>query len=262
MSFLRFNSFNLDCIFFIIYFSDTRKSHFIHTQICAHFMHSIPFSSLAYKCWFSLYSLSDLASFRWPWVWNAEDVRSSWSNQPHCWVQGRGQLSRAVRQAQPREWSSHAGPLCLWVYLTDLDSAINSSCHPRENFPDGHTVWQRKRRLQASCSRGPGLPPKDGASPIACGPGSRAAQRILKDGGLLPSFFWGDILPKRLGPLYLPERYQKRSESNELGLNICHSQEDLTMDRGAWQATVHGVARVRHALATQPPPPPSYSRIP
>ena len=27
------------------------------------------------------------------------------------------------------------------------------------------------------------------------------------------------------------------------------------MDRGAWQATVHGVARVRHDLATKPPPP-------
>ena len=27
------------------------------------------------------------------------------------------------------------------------------------------------------------------------------------------------------------------------------------MDRGAWQATVHGVARVRHDLATTPPPP-------
>ena len=26
------------------------------------------------------------------------------------------------------------------------------------------------------------------------------------------------------------------------------------MDRGAWQATVHGVARVRHNLATKPPP--------
>ena len=28
------------------------------------------------------------------------------------------------------------------------------------------------------------------------------------------------------------------------------------MDRGAWQAAVHGVARVRHDLATKPPPPP------
>ena len=27
------------------------------------------------------------------------------------------------------------------------------------------------------------------------------------------------------------------------------------MDRGAWQATVHGVTRVRHNLATKPPPP-------
>ena len=26
--------------------------------------------------------------------------------------------------------------------------------------------------------------------------------------------------------------------------------------RGAWQATVHGVARVGHDLATKPPPPP------
>ena len=29
------------------------------------------------------------------------------------------------------------------------------------------------------------------------------------------------------------------------------------MDRGAWQSIVHGVARVRHDLATKPPPPPS-----
>ena len=26
------------------------------------------------------------------------------------------------------------------------------------------------------------------------------------------------------------------------------------MDRGAWQATVHGVSRVGHDLATKPPP--------
>ena len=28
------------------------------------------------------------------------------------------------------------------------------------------------------------------------------------------------------------------------------------MDRGAWQAIVHGIARVRHNLATKPPPRP------
>ena len=27
------------------------------------------------------------------------------------------------------------------------------------------------------------------------------------------------------------------------------------MERGAWQAIVHGVTRVRHDLATKPPPP-------
>ena len=27
------------------------------------------------------------------------------------------------------------------------------------------------------------------------------------------------------------------------------------LDRGAWQATVHGVTRVRHDLVTKPPPP-------
>jgi len=27
------------------------------------------------------------------------------------------------------------------------------------------------------------------------------------------------------------------------------------MDKGAWRATVHGVARVGHDLATKPPPP-------
>ena len=32
------------------------------------------------------------------------------------------------------------------------------------------------------------------------------------------------------------------------------------MDRGAWQATVHVVARVRHKLATKPPPTTTPSR--
>ena len=30
----------------------------------------------------------------------------------------------------------------------------------------------------------------------------------------------------------------------------------IPMDRGAWQATVYGVTRVRHDLVTKPPPPP------
>ena len=33
------------------------------------------------------------------------------------------------------------------------------------------------------------------------------------------------------------------------------------MDRGAWRATVQGVARVRHDLATKPPPPSGELRV-
>ena len=33
------------------------------------------------------------------------------------------------------------------------------------------------------------------------------------------------------------------------------------MDRGAWQATVHGVARVRHNLAAKPPPHIVYKKL-
>ena len=34
------------------------------------------------------------------------------------------------------------------------------------------------------------------------------------------------------------------------------------MDRGDWQATVHGVTRVRHDLVTKPPPPRQYPKLP
>ena len=33
------------------------------------------------------------------------------------------------------------------------------------------------------------------------------------------------------------------------------------MDRGAWQATVHGVTRVGHDLVTKPPPPPLFQHL-
>ena len=32
------------------------------------------------------------------------------------------------------------------------------------------------------------------------------------------------------------------------------------MDRGAWQAIVHGVTRVAHDLLTKPPPPPYFNK--
>ena len=33
------------------------------------------------------------------------------------------------------------------------------------------------------------------------------------------------------------------------------------MDRGTWQASVHGVARAGHDVATTPPPPPSVKGL-
>ena len=38
------------------------------------------------------------------------------------------------------------------------------------------------------------------------------------------------------------------------GNPLQYSWVEIPMDRGVWQTTVHGVARVRHNLATKPPP--------
>ena len=46
-----------------------------------------------------------------------------------------------------------------------------------------------------------------------------------------------------------------RSPEEENGNSLQYSCLENLMDRGAWQATVHGVARVRNDLATKPPPP-------
>ena len=39
------------------------------------------------------------------------------------------------------------------------------------------------------------------------------------------------------------------------GNPLQYSRLENAMDRGAWQATVHGVARVGHDLVTKSPPP-------
>ena len=44
--------------------------------------------------------------------------------------------------------------------------------------------------------------------------------------------------------------------AEENGNSFQYSCLENPMDRGGWQATVHGVARVGHDLATKPPPPP------
>ena len=40
------------------------------------------------------------------------------------------------------------------------------------------------------------------------------------------------------------------------GNQLQNSCLDNPLDRGSWKATVHGVARIGHDLATKPPPPP------
>ena len=39
------------------------------------------------------------------------------------------------------------------------------------------------------------------------------------------------------------------------GNSLQYSCLENSMDRGVWQATVHGVTRVGHDLVTKPPPP-------
>ena len=45
-----------------------------------------------------------------------------------------------------------------------------------------------------------------------------------------------------------------RSPGEGHGNPLEYSCLENPMDRGAWQAAVHGVARVRHDLETKPPP--------
>ena len=50
-----------------------------------------------------------------------------------------------------------------------------------------------------------------------------------------------------------------RSSGEGNGNPLKYSFLGNPMDRGAWQATVHGVVRVRHDLVTKLPPPPRQS---
>ena len=45
-----------------------------------------------------------------------------------------------------------------------------------------------------------------------------------------------------------------RSSVEENGNRLQYSCLENPMDRGVWRATVHGVTRVGHDLATKPPP--------
>ena len=52
----------------------------------------------------------------------------------------------------------------------------------------------------------------------------------------------------------IPGSGRSSGEGNGNPLQYSHLQKP--MDRGAWKATVHGTARVRHDLGTKPSPPP------
>ena len=47
----------------------------------------------------------------------------------------------------------------------------------------------------------------------------------------------------------------RRAPGEGTGNPLQYSCQGNPMDRGAWQAMVHGVARTGHDLATKPPPP-------
>ena len=49
------------------------------------------------------------------------------------------------------------------------------------------------------------------------------------------------------------------SPGEENGNPLQYSSLEDPMGRGAWQATVHGVARVRQDLVTTPPPPKTFT---
>ena len=54
------------------------------------------------------------------------------------------------------------------------------------------------------------------------------------------------------GPGSIPGSGRSSGEGN--GNPLHYSRLENPMDRGAWQATAHGIARVGHDLLTKPPP--------
>ena len=52
----------------------------------------------------------------------------------------------------------------------------------------------------------------------------------------------------------------ERSPGEGNGNPLQYSCLENPMDRGAWQDTVHGVARGKHNLVTKPPPPYQYQK--
>ena len=63
------------------------------------------------------------------------------------------------------------------------------------------------------------------------------------------------ILVKITSHKFLFYSWVGKSPGEGNGNPLQYSCLENPMDRGAWQATIHGVKRVGHDLATKPPPP-------
>ena len=69
-----------------------------------------------------------------------------------------------------------------------------------------------------------------------------------------PRSMWDLLLPNAGELGSIPGSGRSPGEGN--GNPLQYSCLENPMDRGAWWATVQGVSRVGHDLATKPPPPP------
>ena len=64
------------------------------------------------------------------------------------------------------------------------------------------------------------------------------------------------LVKKKKNPPAMQEAWVGRSPGEGNGNPLQSSCLENPMDRGAWRATVHRITRVRHDLATTPPPSP------
>ena len=67
-------------------------------------------------------------------------------------------------------------------------------------------------------------------------------------------FLWKRLPAVQAGQIPGPGRFPGEGNDNPLQYSCLGNP----MDRGAWQARVHGVTRVEHNLATKPPSPPKH----
>ena len=155
-----------------------------------------------------------------------------------------------------------------------------TTCPVRTQKKKKHHLWTRKQALTRhqicqhselrllSLQKWGAFPVAKTRAPDAGGPGSITGQgtrshvpplrphaaKYVFGGGGFPHNSVGKESDCNAGdPGSIPELGRSPGEGN--GNPVQYSCLENPMDRGAWRATVHGVARIRHDLATKPPPP-------